>query len=188
MSYVEPTQLMIPYGDVHADSRLLYRGIRKVDDGPVVLIALARGGWIPTRLVGASFDSDGASAPTLSISVNYQGLGTSTERAVLSQGLDARALTVLFHALESGASAWLIDGPYGMGGVATEGRRYLLEEVGVSESVVKVGALHWVKFETCTPAPWRIAATRPPDAYARQFVEVEKPYIDYPWEHIDLDN
>lgn len=188
MSHVEPSQRMIPYSEVHSDSKLLFNEIRKVQSGPTVLIALARGGWVPTRLVGASFESVGTSALTLSISVNYQGLGTPEERAVVTQGLDGRALNMLIGALDDGATVWLIDGPYGMGGVAAAGRSYLVKEAGVAVSAVKVGALHWVRFENCTPAPWRVAAKRPPDAYAREFVEFEKPYIDYPWEHVDLDN
>jgi hypoxanthine phosphoribosyltransferase len=160
--------------------------MRELHSGPVVLVALARGGWIPARLIGASFESAGVSALTLSLSVNYRGLGTREERAVLTQGFDERALRLLAQTVDDGGVVWLVDGPYGMGGVAAVSRRYLVDELGVPETAVKVAVLHWVRFQKCTPAPWRVASVTPPDAYARQFIEMEKPYIDYPWEHVEI--
>ena len=187
----EVEDIWFSYADVHTLAENLFQKMRQEDQGPVVMIAIGRGGWTPTRIVAAAFEEARIETLALSISLSYVDVGTPKEHVVMVQGLDEFAQELLVDRITRGHNVWLIDGPYAMGGTVTFAKDYLntlLKEQGFQDRAIKVGVLHWVTFDHSPNARWRKAATSPPDAFGEKVHSKSKAYVHYPWEHSKLNH
>lgn len=183
--FKEVSRLWIDYDDVHEHARTLYERMQSRHLGSAVLIALGRGGWVPARILAASFDEHDIPAQTVTIAANYCKLGSPSEDVVITQSLDDIALQRVKECVEQGFQPWLIDGPYLTGKSVEVAVIHLKQLFEANQMQIEplVGVLEWVQFKSCPDAPWRVQAERVPDAYGRHFELETKPYIEYPWEY-----
>lgn len=52
-------KVYVNYDQVHRDTRNLYEQIESISPNGVILIAVARGGWITSRILAASYEENG---------------------------------------------------------------------------------------------------------------------------------
>lgn len=183
--FKEVSRLWFDYDAVHAHARSLYEAIQAKTLGSVVLVALGRGGWIPARILAASFEENNIPVETVSVSARYRNLGLPSEDVVMMQSLDALSLQRVKDCVAQGYHLWLIDGPY------LTGRAIAVVEAHISQifarhrivTDINLGVLEWVGFESCPDAAWRQQASRQPDGYGVHLQLASKPYIEYPWEY-----
>jgi hypoxanthine phosphoribosyltransferase len=179
----EATEVSTTYEQVHSLAKQLYRSMAGDHAGPVVLIALGRGGWIPARLIAAEYEARNIHCITLSMVLAYTCIGTPSERPVVTQGLDCIAQSNLLRYVEGGHSVWIIDSLYSMGGTARVALDYLYQIVpSIISTKIKIGVLHWVTFNHSPRAPWRRCASSPPNAFGIKLESDLKVYVVYPWE------
>lgn len=183
--FKEQARMWFDYDEVHEDSTRLFESMQEVQEGPVFLIAVGRGGWIPARILASNLEVHDIPNQTVSVQANYVNLGTEAESVTINQGLDKKSLEQLRHAVFAKKySAWIIDTPYVAGKTVTAVRQYIASAaLGITPFA---GTTHWVRFTESPDAPWRTQALQPPDAYGRVFDVVEKPYVEYPWEYANL--
>lgn len=175
---------------MYLDAKKLSLVIQSLTPGPVVLIALARGGWIPTRVLATVFEEKKIDSNCFSLSTKYIEIGTPQEHVIISQGLDSIAIKSLKESLNTSYNLWIIDAPYLMGNTASVARMYvrnILKNNDLGNTPIHIGVLHWVTFNISPKAPWRKNAVLPPDAYGRFLKRDIKPYLIYPWEHSDFE-
>lgn len=188
--FKENTRLWYSYENVHEHSSTLYKNMQIVEPGAANLIAIGRGGWIPTRIVAANFESDGIPVTCYSVGASYVRLGNPTECVELTQGLDRFTTKTLIQKTKASYSVWVVDGPYLAGRTVTLVKNYIqqiLEKDGI-DKIVRVGVLHWIQFDSCPEAPWRLQASVNPDAWGEKIHNTLKPYVEYPWEYGNIDH
>ncbi len=187
-NFKEITRLWFGYGDIHKHTAKLYEKMQSINPGPSVLVAVGRGGWIPTRIVAASYESKNVSVSCFNVTVTYVNLGTPNEHVVLVQGLDQMAIDSLLQKAKNGHNIWIIDGPYLVGRSALFVKNYILGifKKNKVDQKVRIGILHWVQFDSCPEAPWRKQALLEPDAWGAKIHNSLKPYVEYPWEYSDI--
>ncbi|HSW78117.1 MAG TPA: hypothetical protein VLG36_04930 [Candidatus Chromulinivoraceae bacterium] len=183
--FKEKSRYWIDYPEVHMHARLLFDSIQQETPGGAILVAVGRGGWIPTRLVGASFEEASLPFASFSISATYQDLGTPNEYVDIVQGLDGKSINSIKQLLNQGLSLWIIDGPYHTGRAVATVQKYLATRLKSMHltSKIHIGVLEWMRYPTPKDCPWRIASVIKPDGFGVRINFDEKPYVEYPWEY-----
>lgn len=186
IEFKESSRIWFDYHDLHQDTEQLCMAMQKIHPGPAVLIAIGRGGWMPARLLAARYAQQNLPTQAMSVQANYVNIGHPDEYVQITQGLDPIAVARLIQAVNhEGYSPWIIDGPYAVGKTAQLAQHHIAQ---ITEGIVaSIAVLHWIRFQQAPQTPWRVNATKTPDAYARKIECELKPYIEYPWEHADLE-
>ncbi len=181
--FKEQNRIFFDYDQFHQDTGLLADSIADKSPDGAVLVAVARGGWLATRLVSASLEEKGIDVACFSVGASYVDEGCPDEFVEITQGLDHRAKSKLTHAALKRCQLWTVDSVCNTGSAMLAVRNYLQEELlGVG---VKTAAVHWSSFESNPDAPWRVPVLSP-DAYGRKITTKHKPYVEYPWEYASL--
>lgn len=184
--FKENSRVWFDYPDVHEHARNLFENMQETAPGEAVIIAVGRGGWIPARLVAASFEEERIPVTCYSVSAAYVDLGSSAEHVTITQGLDAFACNAIVSTLSRNNNLWVVDGPYLTGTSVAAVNEYLpavLDPTDEADIKPQIGVLEWVRFAQCPEATWRQSAVRSPDAFGLAIDVDKKPYIEYPWEY-----
>lgn len=144
---------LISWATVQRLAGLLARRIRAAGFRPQVVIAIARGGFVPARLLCDHLDLADLSAIRIT---HYTPGATRQPRAVLTEGL-CRDL--------AGRAALLVDDTSDSGQTLALARQHLLER-GAGE--VRIAVLHH-----------KLGSTVTPDFYGQQVLRWR--WIVYPW-------
>jgi len=185
--FKEKSRYWIDYPEVHSHARSLFDSMQQKISGGAILIAVGRGGWIPTRLVGASFEEADIPFVSFSISAAYRDLGSPNEYVDIVQGLDDKSVDAIKHLLNKGLSLWVIDGPYHTGRAVAAVQEYLTTELKNMDldldPKIHIGVLEWMSYAPPKDCPWRLASVVKPDGFGVRIDFDEKPYVGYPWEY-----
>lgn len=186
--FKEESRIWIDYPDVHLHALSLFTSIQEKTPGGAILIAVGRGGWIPTRIVGASFEEANIRFASFSITSAYRKLGAPDEYVDIVQGLSDESLNAIRQLLREGLSLWIIDGPYHTGRAVGAVKTYLEHQLDATKTLAKIhiGVLEWVRYKKAIDCPWRAQASLYPDGYGVKIQFENKPYIEYPWEYSSL--
>lgn len=189
--FKEDSRVWFSYPDVHEHARNLFESMQETTPGDAVIIAVGRGGWIPARLVAASFEKEKIPVSCYSVSASYVDLGSRSEHVTITQGLDTFACRAIVSALSKHSNLWVIDGPYLTGTSVAAVNEYLptvLDPTGDANLKPRIGVLEWIRFAQCAEATWRQPAVQAPDAFGFAIDVDNKPYIEYPWEYSTFDS
>jgi hypoxanthine phosphoribosyltransferase len=178
-------KVYVSYDQVHSDTRTLFEQLKNVSPQGVILIAVARGGWITTRILAASYEEDGIENHSYSIDATYQNHGSPDEYAVLTQGLDEKAVEIIDNLLSRELPIVVVDSVCQTGRELVAVRDYLSSIFPNAKIVVAI--MNWVKYKNVPQAPWRTAALAP-DFYGSLIEMDQMPYVEYPWEYSSVKN
>lgn len=171
------------YQDIHEHVGKLYKSIKESNVSDIIIIAVARGGWLVSRILAAYCEKDGMSCDSYSIAASYAKHRTPHEHVVLRQKLDDDSILRINQGLQKGAKIVIVDSVCQTGRELSAIRDYISDVFHSTQ--VLTAAIHVVKFKSCPSAPWRTVFLQP-DYHGVLFEYDEMPYIDYPWEYTSL--
>jgi len=178
-------KVYIGYDEVHKTTKTLFNKlIDSLAPRSVVLIAVARGGWVTSRILAASFEEKGIDNRTYSINVGYQQHGKPDEYVALTQALDDTSIEAISQLVNQSAPLIITDS------VCQTGRELLVVKQYLQRvfpnAKIYLGVMNWVKYTQSLRTPWR-SAKLDPDFYGSIIENEEMPYVEYPWEYSSLE-
>lgn len=192
----ENNRVWIDYNRVHQDSTVLAEKIIERTPTGIITIAVARGGWIPARIVASVLDESGVENRCYSVTASYNNAGQRDEYTSISQGMDDKSLETMYElGTERGFNLWVIEAICHTGRAAKSVHDYLSEQMtmvalrrGMPETELPIyfGTMHLTAFEQSPEAPWRMEKAYIPDCYGDIIQSVTKPHVEYPWEYGSL--
>lgn len=177
-------KVYVNYDQVHRDTRNLYEQIEPISPNGVILIAVARGGWITSRILAASYEENGIENHSYSIDATYINHGTANEYVSLTQSLDERAVNSIKALITKDLPIVVVDSVCQTGRELAAVTTYLKNTF--PKANIYIAVMNWVKYEQSPRTPWR-SAILIPDFYGLAIESDEMPYVEYPWEYSSLD-
>lgn len=174
-------KILIDYDEFHKHSCMLYEKLRiELRGASVVFIAMARGGWLATRILAAAFEENGNDSYAFSVSPTYKRHRTPDEYVDFDQELDSGSIARITELLHQGAKIVIVDSVCQTGREMLEVKNYLARIFEGAD--VRTCSTIAVEYLRSPESPWRSVAMTP-DFFGILIKKDEMPYIDFPWEH-----
>lgn len=172
-------RICIDYNRVHRDTKSLFDQLKHHTEKGAVLVAVARGGWLTTRILAASYEELNIVNQSYSLSATYKNQGSVSERVELTQILDNRAILDIQASVDRGMAIVITDSVCQTGRELSVVKQYI--RATFPKAKIYIVTMIQVQYKKSDRTPWR-SVELTPDFYGSLIENEQMPYIEFPWE------